>query len=206
MQIKPAPSGLILITNNLIKPASVTAARAFIDDPETIYMIPSEKRRANFHYAFEYYLKIAKFGREEAYTTSERCEGIALWAYSENKIPYWATFRVNPFPSLRCGWRFVTGQLETNRIATEIKKKYAPAKHMYLSLLAVDPAYQGKGFASALLKPMLKRIDESHLAVYLETQNMKNVEMYQHFGFNLVNHTELFDGCCHLYAMLRDAH
>ena len=55
----------------------------------------------------------------------------------------------------------------------------------------MDPAQQGKGFASALLKPMLARLDEENMACYLETQNMKNVAMYQHFGFKLVHETRV---------------
>ncbi len=196
---------LVSINESLVKPASLTAAHAFIDDPETIYLIPDPKRRINIHYAFEYYINLNILSGGESYVTSPQCEGVALWSSSENKISFGKTLFANPMLVFRCGWRYISRQLEANRIATEIKKKYAPTKHMYLSLLAVDPPQQGKGFASALLKPMLARIDESHLPAYLETQNTKNVAMYEHFGFNMVHHATLFDGCCHLYAMVRDA-
>jgi GNAT superfamily N-acetyltransferase len=196
---------LVRIDKNLVKPASFTAARAFMDDPETIYLIPDEKKRKNLHYAFEYYLQVTRFGHEEAYTTSPQCEGVAIWAHSEHKVPFWAALTANPFSSLRCGWRFITHEFEATRTATNIKKKYAPALHMYLSLLAVDPSQQGKGFASVLIKPMLKRLDESHLPAYLETQNLKNVNMYEHFGFKLVYQTALSDGNLPIYAMLREA-
>ena len=201
----PNLDNLVSINKSLVKPASFTAAHAFIDDPETIYLIPNPKRRISIRYGFEYYMRLNILAGGESYVTSPQFEGVALWSYSVKKISFSKTLAANPLLTLRCGWRYISYQLEANRIATEIKKKYAPAKHMYLSLLAVDPPQQGKGFASALLKPMLKKIDESHLAVYVETQNTKNVAMYEHFGFNLVNHITLFDGCCHLYAMVRDA-
>jgi hypothetical protein len=52
---------------------------------------------------------------------------------------------------------------------------------------------------------MLARLDESGMACYVETQNMKNVAMYQHFGFALVHET-LIPGSKHpLYLMLRGA-
>ena len=198
-------NSLVKVDKTLVRRAGITAARAFMDDPETLYLIPDEKKRLNLHYAFEFYLRVAGFGNEEAYTTSPQCEGVALWAHSEHKIPFWAALRANPFPSLRCGWRFISCQFEANRIATDIKKKYAPARHMYLALLAVEPVHQGKGFASLLLNPMLKKLDASHIAAYLETQNMKNVRMYEHFGFKLVNETILYDGHYPIYAMLRAA-
>lgn len=196
---------LIPVDKKLVKPAAITVARAFKDDPETIYLIPDEKKRENLRYALEFFISIARFGQEEAYTTSLECEGVALWSHSDHKMPFWAAFTANPFPSLRCGWRFISRQVEANHVAVDIKKKYAPARHIYLSLLAVDPSHQGKGFASALLKPMLKRLDENSMPAYLETQNMKNVKMYEHFGFKLVYETALYDGNYPIYAMLREA-
>ncbi|MBN1367330.1 MAG: GNAT family N-acetyltransferase [Dehalococcoidales bacterium] len=197
--------GLVKIEKNLVRPASVTVARAFMDDPETVYLIPDEKKRENLHHAFEFFISISQLGNEEAYTTSPACEGVALWSSSEHRMPFWAVLSANPFPSFRCGWRFIFCQMEANRIAENIKTKYAPVRHMYLALLGVDPSHQWKGFASALIKPMLKKLDESRLAAYLETQNMKNVSMYEHFGFKLVYHTEVLNGNSHIYAMLRDA-
>jgi ribosomal protein S18 acetylase RimI-like enzyme len=194
---------LIRMDKRLVKPASFTAARAFIDDPETVYLIPDVEKRINLHYTFEYYLRLNIFGKGEVYTTSLQCEGIAAWSYSENRIPFWAAVLANPFTSFQCGWRFISHQISANRIATEIKKQKAPPRHMYLALLAVDPAHQNKGYASALLKPMLNRLNESHLPAYLETQNMKNVAMYQHFGFKLVYETVMPDTSLPMYCMLR---
>ena len=195
---------LIAVDKKLVKPAAITAARAFRDDPETVYSIPDEKKRENLRYAFEYFMSIYKFGNEEAYATSPECEGVAVWVPSEHRMPFWAGLTANPFPSLRCGWRFISHQVEANRVAINIKKQHAPARHMYLALLAVDPVHQGKGFAGALLKPMLKRLDAERLPAYLETQNMKNVAMYEHFGFKLVHETSLFDGNYPIHAMLRE--
>lgn len=195
---------LVNVDKNLLKAASITAARAFADDPEIICLIPDERKRTNLRYAFEYYLKTHILGNGEAYTTSPQCEGVAVWLYSENKLPFWAAIKANPFPSLRCGWRFITHQMEANHTAIQIKKQYAPTRHMYLALLGVDPIYQGKGFASVLLKPMLERMDKSHLPAYLETQNMKNVAMYQHFGFKLVYETVMPKTTFPMYCMLRE--
>ena len=196
---------LIRIDGKLAKPASFTAARAFADDPKTVYFIPSAIKRTNLHYAFEYFLRTAVYGHEEAYTTSPNCEGVAIWSHSKKKVPFWAPVKANPLPSLRCGWRFISGQMTANRLSMEIKKQYAPPRHMYLALLAVDPAHHGKGYASALLKPMLSRLDKDNLPAYLETQNMKNVAMYQHFGFKLVHETVMPNTTLPIYCMLREA-
>jgi GNAT superfamily N-acetyltransferase len=89
------------------------------------------------------------------------------------------------------------------RFANKIKKQYAPSPHKYLALLAVEPSQQGKGFASQLLKPILEKLDRQRLPCYLETQNLKNVNMYRHFGFDLVYETTLPCTSLPMYVMVR---
>lgn len=195
---------LVKIDKSLVNPAALTAARAFKNDPETVYLISDVNKRENIQYTFRYFLQVAILGNEEAYVTSPHCEGVALWARSDQKLSFRAALRVNPLPALRCGWRFISNQLEANRIAQDIKKKYAPPKYMYLALLGVEPVHQGKGFASRLLRPMLARLDRENLPAYLETQNTKNVKMYEHFGFKPVYDVATLNGVGHLYAMIRE--
>jgi len=90
-------------------------------------------------------------------------------------------------------------------MAEEMKKKYAPAHHMYLALLAVRPQSQGRGFAATLLRPMLRILDDQHLACWLETQNQKNVALYRHFGFEVVDEKVVKGAGFSLYFMLRKA-
>jgi len=106
---------------------------------------------------------------------------------------------------LRCGWSYFIRDAVMLRQCEKLRSKYAPPHHLYLGLLAVAPEHQGKGHASTLLKPMLKRLDEGKMACYLETQNMKNVAMYRHFGFKLMHETRLLGGNIPLYLMLREA-
>jgi ribosomal protein S18 acetylase RimI-like enzyme len=89
-------------------------------------------------------------------------------------------------------------------LCEKLRKKYAPAKHYYLNTLAVDPAFQGRGFATSLLNPIFERLDKDDIACYVETQNMKNVDMYKHFGFALVHETLIPRTEQPLYLLLRD--
>jgi|WetSurMetagenome_2_1015567.scaffolds.fasta_scaffold654205_2 ribosomal protein S18 acetylase RimI-like enzyme len=147
---------------------------------------------------------MAIYSGAEAYTPSSKCEGLAIWISSEKKEPWDAIFHAgNPFLPLRCGLRFLLSEMRANSFCEKLKKKLAPQPYMYLTLLGVAPAYQGKGLASALVKPMLKRFDDEELPAYLETQNLKNVEMYRHFGFETV-YEGLYPGTpTPLFAMLR---
>jgi ribosomal protein S18 acetylase RimI-like enzyme len=205
-QTMPGLESLLRIDLSLVEPASMTCARAFADDPVTAYLIPNEKKRANLHYTFEVPLRISAMGGADAYATSPECEGIAIWMPSGMKQSISMTIRGGyPRLPLRCGWSYFVRDAAMLRQCEKLKRKYAPPRHLYLGLLAVAPEHQGKGYASALLKPMFKRLDADKMACYLETQNLKNVAMYQHFGFRLVHET-CVTGCkLPLYLMLREA-
>lgn len=51
--------------------------------------------------------------------------------------------------------------------------------------IGVDPAYQGLGFGSALLRGLLERADELNASVVLEvrTDNDTALALYEHYGF-----------------------
>ena len=82
-------------------------------------------------------------------------------------------------------------------------KKLAPGSHWYLAVLAVDPKHQGKRYASKLLNEMLSHIDKEALPCYLETEGEKNVAIYQHFGFEVVDEFVVPNTTDKLIAMLR---
>jgi len=61
---------------------------------------------------------------------------------------------------------------------------YHPAEpHWYLPMIGVDPAHQGRGYGSALLRHALLQCDKDHLAAYLESSNPANVPLYERHGF-----------------------
>lgn len=53
----------------------------------------------------------------------------------------------------------------------------------YLPLIGVDPACQGRGFGSALLRHALARCDREGVIAYLESSNPRNISLYLRHGF-----------------------
>ena len=196
---------LVRINDSIVEKASITCALAFEGDPLTQWMIPDSSKRSNLRYAFETILRVAVLGGSEAYATSAECEGVAVWMPARAKQPMSMLMQAGyPQLPLRCGWRYLLRDSRTMSLCEKLRKKYAPAKHYYLNTLAVAPGFQGKGLARTLLEPMLERLDLDDTSCYVETQNMKNVDMYKHFGFRLVHET-VIPGTEHpLYLMLRD--
>jgi ribosomal protein S18 acetylase RimI-like enzyme len=57
--------------------------------------------------------------------------------------------------------------------------------HWFLFILGVDPKYQKQGFGTAMLDPILGRIDQEKLPVMLDTNKKENLAYYGRFGFKV---------------------
>ena len=68
------------------------------------------------------------------------------------------------------------------------------APHYYLAILGTDPQKQGKGFASAMLAPVLARCDEEGMPAYLESSKHSNISFYERHGFVLNEELQLPNG------------
>ncbi|MGH6833122.1 MAG: GNAT family N-acetyltransferase, partial [Methyloceanibacter sp.] len=55
--------------------------------------------------------------------------------------------------------------------------------HWYLPLIGTDPAKQGNGYGSALLRHALAICDREKMPAYLEATSARNVPLYQRHGF-----------------------
>ena len=58
--------------------------------------------------------------------------------------------------------------------------------HWYLPMIGVDPAYQRKGYGSALLAHALRLCDAERTAAYLESSNPENIPLYRRHGFEVM--------------------
>ena len=87
----------------------------------------------------------------------------------------------------------------------EKEKRHAPFPHYYLAPLGVDPEFQKLGYASKLMRPMLAWLDEKQIPSYLETELKKNVLMYEHFGYKIVENGTILDTDAPYWCMIRKA-
>jgi GNAT superfamily N-acetyltransferase len=60
-------------------------------------------------------------------------------------------------------------------------------KYCHLYLIGVLPESQGKGYASLLLNPVLNEMKKRSRSVFIETANLKNVQIYIKKGFSVYN-------------------
>lgn len=84
--------------------------------------------------------------------------------------------------SLRTLWNFIKGKSYLNSSWTH---KLHQDNRLHIIYFAVRPAMQGHGIADKLMNGVIDYADEKGLLISLETHNRSNVEMYQHFGFDI---------------------
>jgi ribosomal protein S18 acetylase RimI-like enzyme len=77
--------------------------------------------------------------------------------------------------------------LEVESFVVSKKDECISEPHWYLGSLAVRPEYQGKGLASKLIRPVLEMCTSQNRLCVLDTQNEGLVQMYKHYGFDVVD-------------------
>ena len=195
---------LYRVTKSNIKLASRIAAKAYFEaeDFASFSTNPSKRMKnliRTMSMTFRYTLK---FGA--VYATSQNLEGVAAWLpHNKVKIPIWQYVRLGMLPVIfRVGKDVRNELLRYDRLAKSKHKEYANFPHLYLYNIAVDPKHQGKGWTSVLLNPMLSKADEKRLPCYLESPE-RNVPLYEHFGFEILEHVSRPDSDNDIWLMMR---
>ena len=198
---------LIRIDKNNVEPAINVLSKAFRDYPLLQYYFPNDSIRERISY---YFLSLAVYSGiryGEVYATSINLEGIAIWIPSKNyPLTLWKILRSVPISKMFGFGRYGGSKmLHFNEYIDSVHLVQTPFNHWFLQVIGISPRFQGKGFASKLLRPMLTKIDSEHLPCYLETLSEKNVSIYERFGFDIIDksivpQTELIN-----LAMLRNA-
>ena len=89
--------------------------------------------------------------------------------------------------------------------AVEVRKRFSDDKTWYLMTFAVRAGKTHHGLGSEILRLVLDWMDKNHYSVYLETDKAVNVEMYEHFGFQVVDICMVPGSQIKQYGMLRAA-
>jgi GNAT superfamily N-acetyltransferase len=196
---------LFPLTKSRIKLASRVLARAFQDDPLWAYFIPDKlMRRDRLHHISNFLVSYGVlYG--QSYATSPNLAGVAVWiSPQQGKLTLWRMIRCGVFLLyFNIGRNAVSRMNFSLDFFDKIHHRLAPFPHWYLGIIGVDPEFQGRGYASSLMKPMLARIDKEHLPCYLETLNEKNVPVYQHYGFEVVESGNIPNIGVNYWAMIR---
>jgi ribosomal protein S18 acetylase RimI-like enzyme len=188
-----------------IDEASQVLARAFFDDPMTMYVVPDdEKRRRSLPWFFRL---AARYGNNwgEAFTTPGKVDAAAIWLPPGGNIA--STTRMIRLGLLAAPFKFgLPAFMRFTKALNHLEhlhKRDVPPEHWYLFVLGVDPERQGKGVGGTIIQPIMERADKDQLPCYLETMKDRNVTFYKKHGFEVVV-DDVFPNGPRYWTMKRD--
>ncbi|MEM9194117.1 MAG: GNAT family N-acetyltransferase [Myxococcota bacterium] len=119
-------------------------------------------------------------------------EGVALWAPPNAwDLGLWRSLRILPEVCAVVGW---TRMIKVARALEPIERSRPPQPWWLLALLGTDPAHQGSGVGSALLRHQLAACDERNEPAVLDTCVEANVGFYARHGFEVLQTTNIAGG------------
>ena len=182
---RPRPDGgdIRKMTPDEVEAVARTLAHAFYDDPHFRWIVRNDSiRMRRMVGGFATFVSRIWLTPDEGYV-HERLIGTALWMPPD-------TWHTGPLAQLRLLppiLRHVgadSGRLL--KAVTWMEKKHPHEPHWYLPAIGVAPAWQGRGYGAALLRPMLERCDSERLPAYLEASTPRNRALYERHGFEVV--------------------
>jgi len=176
-------------------------ARAFAGDPALGFLLGSEDRVERLERFFEAELRLVALPHEIVWTASDHSGG-AVWARPGAwRVPIGATIR--EAPAMVGVFRRRLGLAFWARMRMEARHPKRPPSY-YLAAIGVEPAGQGRGEGSALLEPMLERIDAEGACAYLEASTPRSRVLYERHGFVQTGEIGLPRGGPSIWPMWRE--
>ena len=196
---------LVKLEKHRINEAAEIFSRAFEDDPLVSWFFPDTSSRKEMSHSYFKFRIMYGILYGEVYATSPKMEGLAIWIPSKNvKMTNFKMFRSGGIRLIKeLGFEYVGKLTSVGTFVSKIHHRLINFPHWHLSPMGVKPEYQGKGHGSKLMRSMLRKLDEEKLPCFLETQNKNNVEIYKHYGFNIIDKTTIPDAKLEHWSMLR---
>lgn len=172
---------------DLIAAAKVMAA-AFTDDASIRYLLGGECEGKN---DWKYFLCVLKaiYGKCVMLSSNEQINSLLILFPPQLKAVPTIPFMLNGGIDL-CRYFGVSLYLRSLNYENNcqvIKSRYATPDTWYCMCFVVKPQLQGQGVGSRLIRPTLDIFEGNNIPLYLETHKKTNVEIYKHYGFNVVD-------------------
>lgn len=179
-----------------------TLAAAFADDPVWAFLTPKPHRYRRSAPRFFSVDAAAGAGPHGRVLVDDQVRGVAVWAAPDHWKGTWRQTARLALPSLLL---FGTRTPHAVQAQTTLQKAHPrQPPHWYLSLLGTDPAHQGLGIGSALLRGVTDRCDDEGVPAFLESSKEANVSYYARHGFEVTDVVHLPRGGPPLWLMWRE--
>ncbi|WP_459960652.1 GNAT family N-acetyltransferase [Nocardia sp. IFM 10818] len=176
-----------------LRTVSGLLARAFVDDPMTMWLHPNASARlAKQHTVFELQARYALAsgnGIELAVDQSAGLVGAALWLAPHRRSP---AMTLSERATL---WRAYGRHYGRAAAATRlIWSSHVQEPHRHLLSIATAREFRGRGYARHLMESGLDRCRAEGLPAHLETSKPENLPFYGRLGFEVTTTVALPGG------------
>ena len=166
--------------------------RAFLDDPVARWAWPPDALRPAALERFQATRIRQLLAHEEVWTTAD-LGSAALWA----PPGHWHSSLRETFELVPCFLRpRLLLRLPRAAIGWELLERGHPKlpPHFYLAVLGTDPAAQGRGLGSKVLRGVLDQCDADGVGAFLESSKESNIAFYARHGFRVTEEVRLLGG------------
>jgi len=162
-----------------VSDVAAALARAFFDDPVFRWSVPDDDRRGRMLPAFFSLFTETLIVYDEVYTDRSLTCG-ALWVPpGEKPTPDEVAddfgARMEAIAGVDAERLFEVSKL--------VDEHHPPGSYYFLQFMGVEPAGQGRGLGSALMRPILDRCDREREWAYLDATSDRNKRLYERHGF-----------------------
>ncbi len=186
--------------------AAVVLAQAFQNDAGTIYMLPdAEQRKQVLPLLFRVMVRHT-LAAGEIYGLGNPLRGVALWlppgrtSPTDEEMGQAGIGEIVPI----IGEEVLGRLVHLTEYLALVHQREITRPHWDLFFLGVEPAWQGQGQGSALIAPMLQRLQAAGQPCYLETLEARNVPFYERNGFRVLDLSSLPNSEVQVWAMLKE--
>lgn len=189
------------MTPEVVAPVARTLALAFASDPHFAWIVRDERiRLARLERSFAIFIRRLWLPPDQGFV-HERLVGAALWLPPDR-------WHVSLLTQLRLGpattWALRGDTPRLLRALNFIERRHPrQPPHWYLPIVGVAPAWQGRGYGAALLRPVLDRCDRERTPAYLEASTPRNRALYERHGFEVVEESTYASDAPPMWRMWR---
>jgi ribosomal protein S18 acetylase RimI-like enzyme len=154
---------------------------SFKNDPHVNWLLEESKNQFKLNILIDYV--VHQTLRKGEIHLGDDNNAVALWDFERNEKMSLHYFYRNLAFLIRIGIKSVVRIVKSEAHVHYNFRKYPRYCHLYM--IGVSPEAQGKGLASALMNPVIARMKEKSIPVFLETANPRNVDIYKKKGFKI---------------------
>jgi GNAT superfamily N-acetyltransferase len=177
-------------------------AASFADDPVLTHLFPVSIRYRASRLRRFFRLEAARSRRRGGCWVTDDGTAASVWSPPGR----WASTRwedATQGPGAMVALGRQLGRAQRARTDMETPHRELP-DHWYLLYVGVDPARQGRGLGSEVMRPVLEECDRTGTPAYLEATCERNRNLYLRHGFTDRGILPLPDGGPTMFRMWRD--